>query len=307
MVRNIFAGFLGIVAVLIGFLGVAAHWVHALAHDPEPTEKVAVAIAKDPSVQSAIAAELVQRIESALPEVDLPYPELKDNVTTLLRQGIEQVLANQSADELWRTVLGNTRSRLVADLKAWRSGDPTPNLTLDLTPVAQTIIEQLRASSDPATALLAQQITVPDSIVVTGAQLPVEVTEAASPTLELSHLWLWVLLLAAAFVVVALLFANRRGRGGILFLIGLLAVIGALGLRAAATMLPSLARSSQPGLSTTVVSATGRELSGSLADAGQWLLWGGIAATVIGLVWWVTASRRVSATGSGRGPSPVLR
>lgn len=294
MVRNIFAGFLGIVAVLVSFLGVAAQWVHTMAHDPAPTEKVAVAIAKDPAVQSAIAAELVQRLESALPEMDLPYPELKENVATLLRQGIEQVLANQSTDELWRTVLGNTRTRLVADLKQWRSGDPTPNLTLDLTPVAQEILEQLRASSDPATALLAQQVTLPESVVVTGAQLPIGVTEAASPTLELSHLWLLVLLLATAFVVAALLFANRRGRGGILFLVGLLAVIGSLGLRAVATMLPSLARSSQPGLSTTMISATGRELSGSLADAGQWLLWGGIAATVIGLVWWVTVSRRVA-------------
>lgn len=289
--RNVFAGFLGIVALLAGLLGVVLQWIDHSARHPEPTEQVALAVARDPAVHTAVAQEVTQRLEETLKQVDLPYEQIREQLAGAVRVTVQEVLANQSFDTAWRTILSQSRERLVADLDAWRSGDPSPDLTLNLTPIAQLVLDELKNHGDPAVALAAEHVEVPDQMVVTGTRLQDRVTEIASPALQLAQLWQVFLLLATVLVLVGVAFAKPRGRGGVLLLVGLLAAgIGAL-LRLA------LDRATLPGvgqatLAQTMATVATRQLTASLSGSLMLLVWIGLAMAAVGLVWWIIAARR---------------
>ncbi|MDO5083400.1 MAG: hypothetical protein Q4D89_08360 [Arachnia propionica] len=289
--RNVFAGFLGIVALLAGLLGVVLQWVDHSARDPRPTEQVALAVAEDPAVHTAVAQEVTQRLEDSLKQVDLPYEQLTQQLTEAVEVTVEEVLADQGFDTAWRTILGQSRERLVADLDAWRSGDPSPDLTLNLTPIAHLVLDQLKTHGDPAVALAAEHIEVPDQMVMTGTRLEDRVTEIASPTLQLAQLWQAFLLLAAVVLLLAVAFARPRGRGVVLLLVGLFAAGGGALLRYLLDQV-GLPGRGQATLVQTMATVATRQLTSSLAASLMLLVWVGLAMTVVGLTWWVIAARR---------------
>ena len=54
MFRNTFAVCLRVIAVPLGFVGVTAHWVDHMDHNPEPTERLAVTAARDEKVRAVL-------------------------------------------------------------------------------------------------------------------------------------------------------------------------------------------------------------------------------------------------------------
>lgn len=290
MVRNVFAGFLGFVALLAALLGVSLHWVNHSARDPQPAAELAVAIANDPTVHAAVATEVTTRLESSVKELELPSGQIKEQLTEVLGAAVQKVLANQGIDAAWRTVLDQSRQQLVADLDDWHSGDPSPDIRINLTPVAQLALDHLKKHSDPVVALAAERIQLPETMTLTAAQLDERITGIASPILQLAQLWQAFLLLAVIVLVLAVGFAKPRSRGAMLLTFGLLAAGSAALLRFVLEKL--LPTTGQAGLTQTMVTVATQHLTASLAAALLWLVWIGLGLAVVGLLWWISAARR---------------
>ncbi|MDO5067563.1 MAG: hypothetical protein Q4D96_09825 [Propionibacteriaceae bacterium] len=299
MARNIFAGFLGILALLTGLIGVLLQWVNHAARDPQLTEQVAVAVAKDPTVHAAISSEVTTRLAGALQQAklpgELPYAQIKEELTAALHSAVQEVLADQGVDTTWRTVLSQTREQLVTDLDAWRSGDPAPEVKLNLAPVATLVVDEVKAEGGHVVAVIAEHIEVPETMIVAGTQLDDRIARVASPVLQLAQLWPAFIVLAVVLVALAVAFARSSTRPGTLIRTGLGAVAVTLMLR---LMVGQVSLSGQSGLAQTMAAVGVKQLTSSLSQALLPLLWVGLAVTVVGLVWWFI--RRRGAVRRGR-------
>lgn len=292
MVRNTLAALLGTAAVVLGFLGLAGYWVNHLAFEPEPAERIAVAVARDPEVQRALSTEVLEQIGEIAPAEGLPLPELRRKVEEVLSQAVDRALANQTFDGAWRAVLADTRTRVVADLAAWHGGDPRPEVTLNLGPLVRVAVERLKADGDPVVARALDRVELPETIAVAGSQLSESTTRLLAPAIRASELGQVALFAAFGLLTLALIVAPRGRRGRVLLLVGLAASAGALIIRALTSAVPTLAPAVGLGLTGTFVSAAERELQATVVDFLWWPLWGGVAAAVLGLIWWVAGARQ---------------
>jgi len=284
VLRSMAAWFLVVVAVLAIPLSVLLFWVVRTVDNEAQYARTLAPLAVNPAVTAFVANQVTTGLLTAASEAGLPTEALAPTV----RAAVEAAVASPAFPAIWTSAVTVSHQSIEAALRG--KARPSGPVTINLTPVAQSVITSLHAQGNPTFDKLVAEDGQPQVVVkITSAKSLRQIRSAFQAVLVAR----WVLpVVALAAAVGAVVLAPRRRRILLALAVGTAAVAG---ITVAAT---SLVRSVI--VSNIQEGGSNRAAAGAAYDAllrylriDLFIVVGAAALLLVGVaVWWIVAHRR---------------
>lgn len=296
--RHVLSAICLMLAGLLAAVSTAGQQIDQLLHQPEPIREIAGQLPSDAAFADAVSARIADDAAERLPAgvSDLVGSGLEG----LVSSSVSGLLEDEDARRAWYESLQTTRVDYADQLEAIFHDGATGEagelaVPLDLTPVAQVLIQRIPLVGEEAAQQLAPEIVVGvDPVADSGVDAYAVATAAQAS----SH-WLVGAVAAAVLTLLGLVLGLGRGRWVNLVLGGLVA--GGTGLVVALTAAsPEPAAETSPA-SAAVLDHVAAEFT-AWARPSWWLFLAGAAVVVIlGMVGLIASPGRRPPRGGGPG------
>lgn len=225
--RSFIAFTLLVVAVVLGFGGMGAHWLDRLARTPAPMQQIVGPLASDEEFAAELAATLTAEARKAVPPEVLEVPVVGNQINTVVAQAIDAAMTDPGVQRAWNESINRSRVTYVAELDKVRDNQSleSPTIWIDLTPFVELGKSKLREVSGEALHPYLDQLQF-GTVHIPLGQPSQSVSTSVADGVGAARNWPWLYLGAAALALVALLAGSRRGRWVALALAGVVATVG---------------------------------------------------------------------------------
>ncbi|MDO5501428.1 MAG: hypothetical protein Q4F67_17300 [Propionibacteriaceae bacterium] len=225
--RSFIAFTLLVVAVVLGFGGMGAHWLDRLARTPAPMQQIVGPLASDEEVLTELNATLTAEALAAVPAEIRDLPGVGEQISGVLGLAVDAAAADPGMQRAFNESINRSRVSYVAALDNVR-GDQSleaPTIWFDLTPVAELGQSKLRDVSD-ATLHPYLDLLQPGEIALPLGQPSASITGTIADGIGTARHWPWMYVGAALLTIGALFAGSRHGRWVALTLAGVFAAVG---------------------------------------------------------------------------------
>lgn len=271
--------FLSFVLAVVGLAAVAvaipSTWARHNLMDTDRYTSVVAPLIQEPQVQSGVSRALTRELTRG---VDLP-----DAVVSLVRAGIDEVVATDTFEKVWTEAVRISHAQLVEAARDEGTGlnADEAGLRVDLAPLGESVRARLAEAGVP---LVDRLPTVEGSFVLADS------TEAAEAIRVAGAVDRWadpLAVVGAVLLLVAVLFSVRPGRTLLLLGLATAAIAGAYAVAWAGLDVVADATQGGTSVASLVVEALAASVLPWLATIGAV----GVALALLGAVW-AAVSRR---------------
>lgn len=225
--RSFIAFTLLIVAVVLGFGGMGAHWTDRLARTPAPMQRILGPLAGNEQVVAALKETLAAETKRALPAGLRDMPVLGEQIDGVIVAAVDATLADPGVLRAWNESINRSRVAYVAALDSLRGDEAleSPTLWFNLTPFAELGATKLLEVAPEAFHPHLSQLQVTELRLPLG-QPPASLSKSIADGVGAARNWPYFYVGAALFAVGGLATGTRRGRWIALALAGVFAAVG---------------------------------------------------------------------------------
>lgn len=231
--RNVFASFALLVALMVGLVGTVLHWIDNTVRSPEPTAQLAQAIVSDKSVLTAVADLLDDAIAERIPESANQLPQLREYLPEVIKLAVDEAMSSSDSHATWRSVLDESRRATVADLERYHTdrSSGAPSVWLQLDPLVKLVWQEVQDSADPVTGQLIGEVELPQDVRIKAADLKPEQAGLASEVLHAASHWWLAYGIAIALLMLGIVLGTGVARWVILTVFAVLGIGSVFALR----------------------------------------------------------------------------